>query len=351
MADRVYRNAFYCVITVLSCFWWLVPYSSASNFEMRSDGSIIVGQQTFSDMGEYVRSEYFRENNMRCGTKTPIIGFDEPAQRDQADCTLTITRIQNEYWPNHIYEIPVWWHVIYQSSGVGNITNAAITAQMMVLNEDFRAMAGTMGSNGYDTMIQFKLAGITRTINNGWFTDSEVDQSAYKQALNVNPDQFLNVYTNDARGYLGYAYYPQSSAGSWIDGIVLNYSTVGGRNNTTLWAYNQGRTLVHEMGHYLGLYHTFHNETCTNTYSGGDLIVDTNAEIIDHYGCSQTYTCGTSDPIHNYMNYTDDVCMYQFTREQANRAVCSLVNYRPNVYSIIQLYPVIVPQLSPLLLD
>jgi hypothetical protein len=183
--------------------------------------------------------------------------------------------------------------------------------------------------------LHFQAAGNTRTADNEWFTDSTADEDAYKQALAKDPNSYLNIYTNDAGGYLGYAYFPQGSAGAYWDGIVLNYASVGGRNNG-FYPYDQGRTLVHEMGHYLGLYHTFEDGAgCGNTYSSGDRIVDTNAEKSSHFGCSQTYSCNSlPDPIHNYMSYTDDACMYRFTREQANRAVCSLVNYRPDLSSI-----------------
>lgn len=158
---------------------------------------------------------------------------------------------------------------------------------------------------------------------------------AYKKALGEDQDLYLNVYSNSADGYLGYSYFPQSEAGTVLDGVVVLYEAVGGRDNG-YGNYNQGRTLVHEIGHYLGLYHTFEGgSTCENSYGGGDFIVDTNAESEEHYGCTQTYTCGVADPIDNYMNYTDDSCMAGFTGEQANRAVCSLVNYRPDLYRVV----------------
>ena len=108
------------------------------------------------------------------------------------------------------------------------------------------------------------------------------------------------------------------------------------------------------MGHYLGLYHTFEDgATCDNSYSGGDLIVDTPAESVAHYDCLQSTTCTSPDPIHNYMNYVDDVCMYRFSPEQANRTVCSLVNYRPATYRVVTggSHPPIPPLIMQLLLQ
>jgi len=294
--------------------------------------------QVSDDSASYLRSDYFRENGMRCGTKAPPMTRTlSVAERSVAHCASSLTSLQDEYWPTSVtYVLPVWFHVIYRSDGTGYVTDSRIRAQIQALNEDYAALAGTAGANGFNTRIQFELVGITRTVNDAWFDDD--NENAYKPVLNKDPSRYVNIYTTSAAGYLGYAYFPQGSAGMWWDGIVLLHTVVGGRNNASYYpAYNQGRTLVHEMGHYLGLYHTFgHSEgSCENTYTGGDLIVDTPAEGVIHYDCIQTTSCGSLDPIHNYMSYTDDSCMYQFSREQANRTVCSLVNYRQAAYQMI----------------
>ena len=321
------------VVLVLSAASF--AFAEHPDFRVAADGSVEIQGLRFIDMESYLRSDFFREEGMRCGTRSPLPEMTELTRVNSvADCTATVTSIQAAYWPFSVsYVIPVWFHVIYRSDGTGNISDARIVAQLQVLNEDFGAIAGSMGGDGYNSRIRFELAGITRTENDGWFNDD--DQNAYKPALNRDPSRYLNIYSTSAGGYLGYAYFPQDSAGQWWDGIVLLHETVGGRYNG-FSSYDQGRTLVHETGHYLGLYHTFEGYgSCINSYSGGDLIVDTPAEEIDHYGCTQTYSCGSPDPIHNYMNYTDDTCMSQFSAEQANRLVCSLVNYRPDAYRIV----------------
>ncbi|GAB4341879.1 MAG: hypothetical protein Kow0089_16540 [Desulfobulbaceae bacterium] len=334
----------------------LFPASAASAkgaFQVLENGEVSIDGQRFADMGEYVTSDYFRRNGMRCGTRTPEILPDDRAARSVKDCTLAMTKIQSEYWLcDAVYTIPVWFHVIYRSDGEGNIPASAINAQLNVLNQDFRAKANTPGADGFDTRIQFTLAGITRTMNDTWFNDE--DNAGYTSALNRDPDRYVNIYTNTAGGYLGYAIFPQQGAGLSVDGIVMNYQTVGGRNNGYL-IYDQGRTLVHEMGHYLGLLHTFDGNACSNSYTTGDLVKDTPAENTEHYACTQTTTCGSSDPIHNYMNYTPDSCMTEFTREQANRLVCSLVNYRPSLFQVSTeeggvCSSSVVPSLLPLLL-
>ncbi|THB79197.1 MAG: zinc metalloprotease [Desulfobacteraceae bacterium] len=303
-------------------------------FIIHPDGSVSINGVEFGSVQNYVTSDYFKKNNMRCGTRPE--GRVTPADNPSAvpgDCSLYLTRIAAEYAPERVaLVIPVYFHVIYKNDGTGNIPDQRIHDQMQVLNEDFRAMANTMGSQGEDTMIQFELVQITRTQNDTWFNDQ--DMTNCKSTLGVDQTRNLNIYTNSAGGYLGYAYLPQEDAGSVEDGIVMLHDTIGGRDNG-FSIYNQGRTLVHEAGHYLGLLHTFDSYNCENAYSSGDLIVDTPSESVEHYACSQTNTCNTPDPIYNYMNYTPDSCMHEFTPEQANRMVCSLINYRPLAYSTI----------------
>ncbi|HKJ64295.1 MAG TPA: zinc metalloprotease [Desulfopila sp.] len=327
----------------------VVLYASvvkAEEFRIGADGGVRVDGHQFADMRHYVQSAYFRENGKRCGVRM-MEGQDGRRARSASHCTNYLTSIRQEYWPDIVFRVPVWWHVINRSDGEGRLSDAVIEAQMEALNEDYRAKSGTPGSRGFDVKIEFELAGIERRVSDEWFVDSEVTETAFKKALAKDPDQYINIYTNDGGGFLGYTYLPDGSAGEWEDGIVLNYAAVGGRDNA-FYPYNQGRTLVHEMGHYLGLRHTFLNFVCSNTYTTADLIVDTAAENLPHYGCEQTSTCGTLDPIHNYMDYSDDRCMYLFTREQANRTVCSLVNYRPGLFSSQGIIP---PLLAPILLN
>lgn len=305
--------------------------SGSTALKITRDGRVSTAGRSFGSMSDYFRSDFFKSEGRRCGTevKRPLVARQDPLA-STSDCTLYKTTIKNEYYPGETYTIPIVFHVIYKSDGTGNIPDSRIINQVKALNEDYAATPGSMGAQGYDSRIRFSLVKITRTQNDNWFDD--YNEAIYKAELGWDQDKYLNVYVNSASGYLGYAYLPQDAPDKVLDGVVILYSSVGGRGEGSA-PYNYGRTLTHEIGHYLGLLHTFEGYGCYTGYTQGDLIADTNSENTDHYGCTQTSSCGTADPIHNYMNYTDDICMYEFTAEQSNRMICGLVNYRPQLYT------------------
>jgi hypothetical protein len=297
----------------------------------------------YSDFSDYFQSDAFKLSGRRCGTVRPPIGFE--AYGVASDCSESRSANLDAYAPGVTYEIPVVVHIIMDSSGVGNISDSQVQSQIDILNEDYMAIWGTPGQNGTEGGIRFSLAttdpdgnpttGITRTTNNDWFQDNNEYQ--YKSALGWDQTRYLNMYTNSAGGYLGYAYFPQTEAGSVYDGVVILYSAFG--RDSAASPYDQGRTATHEIGHYFGLYHTFQGGCQTASspgcYTSGDRICDTNSEQEDHYGCpTGSSTCGSADPIRNYMNYTDDTCMNNFTPEQVRRMRCALENYRSSLYTL-----------------
>ncbi len=221
-------------------------------------------------------------------------------------------------------DITVQWHVIYSETrkdGVqGNIPDSMIFDQMDVLNSAF---AGT----GFT----FSMGGITRTKNNRWYTGCYSSQleGKIKQSLAVDPAHNLNMYTCSPKGgILGYARFPDSYAeNNYMHGVVLlDQSLPGG----TAAPYNLGDTGTHEVGHYLGLYHTFQGGCA----APGDSVADTPAEESAAYGCPtgrDTCAGGGADPILNFMDYTDDSCMNQFTQGQVDRMHNMVNTYRPSL--------------------
>lgn len=308
------------------------------------DGTIHADGKAFQSWSDFFRSPTFRKNNRRCAS--PVIELDGPPERrlvagTAADCSLSFTNPAAEYGPtNGVFVIDVVVHNIASNNGTGFIDDAIIASQIDVLNEDFSALPGTLGAGGTDCAIEFRLAtidpsgnptnGITHQFSNRWYND----RGNYKSQLAWDPNRYLNIYTNTAGGNLGYVEgFPQQGiVGSTSDGVVCNWTAFG--RNSPGAPYDQGRTATHEVGHYLGLLHTFQGGCGTsNCSASGDLVCDTNPESAPNYsGCSRS-SCGSSDPVRNYMDYSEDACMNNFTPDQAARMRCVLIHYRADLWS------------------
>ncbi len=213
---------------------------------------------------------------------------------------------------------PVIINCIRNSSGTqGNVTLTQMSNQISVLNSAF---AGTG--------ISFTWRYYRYVNNSSWFTmtpGSSAEASA-KSALHFGDNTWLNIYTaNPSGGLLGWATFPWWYSGNPSDdGVVLLYSTLPGGSASP---FNLGDTGTHEVGHWLGLYHTFQGG-CSNP---NDYVSDTPAHNVN-YGCpgSSTNTCSLpgNDPVNNYMNYVDDACMFQFTSGQVTRMMSAISIYR-----------------------
>jgi len=220
--------------------------------------------------------------------------------------------------------IPVWVHVL-TAGAEGHVTDAQIREQMRVLNQSFSGHTG-----GAFTGFTFDLVGTTRTENADWFYMGigSVAESQAKAVLRQGGASTLNMYTIDGGAYLGWATFPFWYAGNPSeDGIVVDWRSLPDGPYAN---YSEGDTATHEIGHWLGLYHTF-QYGCTPF---NDSVADTPAERSPAFGCPVGRdTCvgprnPGADPIENFMDYTYDACMYAFTSGQTTRMQTAWVTYR-----------------------
>jgi hypothetical protein len=248
----------------------------------------------------------------RCGT------LDVPrAEADAVSSRVRTYRLQGGSAFRGTIEIA--FHVIH-CGAEGDVSDAQIDAQVRELNSAYRL-----------TGFSFHLASVDRTDDCQWFrnlTGPGVEKKA-KTALAIDPAHRLNVYTASlAHNLLGWAYYPQSFPESNpLHGVVIHFGTLPGGPFT---AYSLGGTLDHEVGHYLGLFHTFQNG-CSEP---GDYVDDTPFEASPAFGCpAGRNTCPQpgDDPIHDYMDYTDDACYSEFTPLQVERMQSIVPIYRPSL--------------------
>ncbi len=274
----------------------------------------------------WVSQKAFIDSGARCATRH--VDDIEAAEIEAALSRFRVSSGKKRGAPNSSIVIPVYVHVINNGPGIenGDVPTNTIRQQIQVLNASFGGATG-----GATTPSVFSLAGITRTTNPAWYTMSpgSKEEREAKAALRQGGADTLNLYTaNPGGGLLGWATFPWSYAGDPVnDGVVVLFSSLPGGAAAP---YNEGDTATHEVGHWLGLYHTFQGACSTS----GDLVADTPAERSPAFGCpAGRDTCvGPKhpglDPVENFMDYTDDACMFQFTPEQSSRMSALAALYR-----------------------
>jgi len=230
--------------------------------------------------------------------------------------------------PNGSVTVPTVFHMVSDhplSAAQTSRFTTMITAQMKVLNDSY---AGRTAPDASDTPFRFSLVGTTWTVSSAWYTvvpgKNERDM---KKALYTGDARTLNVYAaNIGGGLLGWAYFPKgyNNGRDYIDGVVmLDESMPGG----TAGKYSLGDTLTHEVGHWLMLEHTFAHG-CS---ASGDYVTDTPKEAGPQFDCpvgADTCAAKGLDPIHNFMDYTQDSCMNMFTQGQVERMNDAWIAFR-----------------------
>lgn len=207
--------------------------------------------------------------------------------------------------------INVYFHVINTgiSTAEGNVPQQWVDDQVDAMN-------AALASKGY----AFALVSTTRTTNPAWFNalEGSPEDAAMKQALHQGTAIDLNIYSigGTMRGFASYPW-DYSSATPYTDGVVVRFDTLPGGPAVD---YNFGDSAIHEVGHWLGLYHTF-EYGCGQKRSDG--IGDTPAQGVGSVGCPVGQdTCPSKaglDPIENFMDTSDDNCMTTFTDDQKTR--------------------------------
>ncbi len=249
--------------------------------------------------------------------------------------------------------IPVVVHVIHTGQNVGNGANLSvqrITSQIDILNQDYRRMNEDADETpteyvgiAADPEVQFCLAsknpdgdissGITRHVYSN-VPDIDYIENTIKPATSWDPDKYLNIWTIDMpnNSVIGYSYLPTPTiVGYPKDGVVIDYPNFG-----YVDAGNRGRTCIHEVGHYLGLQHTWGASDANGDpigCSSDDGLTDTPSCSGPHYGCPDfgVTSCGTVDMISNYMEYVNDDCMNLFTQQQKDVMQANLNGIRSDL--------------------
>lgn len=229
--------------------------------------------------------------------------------------------------PNGSVTIDTVFHVISAaplSTAERARREAMVEAQMQVLNDSF---AGETAPDASDSPFRFALRDTTWTVNPTWatVTPGKVEKQM-KTALRQGDSETLNVYAADiGGGLLGWAYFPKDYSNGrdvWDGVVILDESMPGG----TAGIYAEGDTLTHEVGHWMMLEHTFAG-ACS---ASGDGVADTPREAYPQFECGTYDSCRTPglDPVHNFMDYTEDFCMDHFTAGQVERMNDAWIAFR-----------------------
>lgn len=228
--------------------------------------------------------------------------------------------------PDGTMEVPVVVNVLYKTNAE-NISTAQINSQITILNQDFAATnpdynntpAVFQGARSGNTKITYVLQNVVRKQTNkkSWGTNDAMKKSQQGGIDPTSPTTTLNIWVCTlGQNLLGYAQFPGGNPAT--DGVVI-LNTAFGNTGSARAPFNKGRTATHEVGHYFNLRHIWGDSNC-----GNDLVGDTPIHTTYNFGCPAfpfNSSCGGTHPMMtmNYMDYTDDACMFMFTNGQKTR--------------------------------
>lgn len=289
---------------------------------------------------DYVQNLLMEQNPAYQGEVEQYIRETLPAIAQQANSRTVTTTVT----------IPVVVHVIHTGQSIGNGPNLSvdrILSQIDILNQDYRRSNSDANQTpseydniAADTEVQFCLAnldengsvtsGITRNVYSN-VPDLDYIENTIKPETGWDSNKYLNIWTIDIpnSNVIGYSYLPTPTiVGFPKDGVVIEYTNFGYVSDN-----NRGRTCIHEVGHYLGLQHTWGGQDSDGNPIGctsDDGVADTPNCSGPHYGCPSfgLSSCGSTDMVMNYMEYVDDNCMNLFTNGQKDILQTTLTGIR-----------------------